>query len=54
MGEEWNAYSVAVGKPEGRRPLGRCRHGWEDSIKMGHSEIGWRSVVWINLAHDGD
>jgi hypothetical protein len=40
MGERRNAYSVKVGKPEGRRPLGRPRHIWQDNIKMDFGEIG--------------
>jgi hypothetical protein len=40
MGERRGAYRVLVGKPEGRRPLGRPRHGWEDNIKMDFHEVG--------------
>jgi hypothetical protein len=40
MGEMRNAYKILVGKPEGKRPLGRPRHRWEDDIKMGLREIG--------------
>jgi hypothetical protein len=40
MGEMRNAYRVLVGKPEGRRQLGRPRHRWEDNIKICHREIG--------------
>jgi hypothetical protein len=40
MEEMRNAYSVLVGKPEGKRPLGRPRHWWEDSIRMDLREIG--------------
>jgi hypothetical protein len=43
-----------VGKPEGKRPLGRPRRGWVDNIKMDLLEIGWGSVDWIGLAHDRD
>jgi hypothetical protein len=43
-----------VWKPEGRRPLGIPRHGWEDNIKMGLREVGWGSVDWIDLAQDRD
>jgi hypothetical protein len=42
-----------VGRPEGRRPLGRPRRRWEDSIKMDLQEVGW-SVDWIELTQDGD
>jgi hypothetical protein len=54
MGEERNVYSVLVGKPEGKRPLGRRRRRWEDGIKMDHREIGWGGVEWIQLAQDRD
>jgi hypothetical protein len=42
-----------VGKPEGRRPLGRPRRRWED-IKMGIREVGWRGIDWIDLAQHRD
>jgi hypothetical protein len=41
MGEERKMYKVLVGKPEGKRPLGRPRHRWEDGIIMDLGEIGW-------------
>jgi hypothetical protein len=41
-----NAYRVLVGKPEGRRPLGRPRCRWMDNIKMDRREIGWDGMVW--------
>jgi hypothetical protein len=41
IGEKWNAYRILVGKPEGKRPLGRPRHMWMDNIKMDLREIGW-------------
>jgi len=41
MGERRGAYMVLVGKPEGKRPLGRPRHIWEDNIKMHLQEVGW-------------
>ena len=43
-----------MGKPEGRRPLGRPRHRWEDNIKMDLQEVGCRSIDWIDLAQDRD
>jgi hypothetical protein len=43
-----------VGKPEGKRPLGRPRCSWVDNIKMDLREIGWDDIDWTNLAHDGD
>jgi hypothetical protein len=49
VGEERNAYRVLMGKPEGKRPLGRPRRSWEDGIKMDLREISWRSVDWIHL-----
>jgi len=41
MEEVRNAYSILVGEPEGKRPLGRPRHRWEDNIRMDFKEIGW-------------
>jgi hypothetical protein len=43
-----------VGKPEGRRPLGRSRRRWDDNIKMVLREVGWGGMDWINLAQDRD
>ena len=43
---------VLVGKPEGKRPLGRPRRGWEDNIKMDLQEVGCGGVDWIKLAQD--
>jgi hypothetical protein len=54
MGEGRNVYRVLVGKPEGRRPLGRPRRRWEDGIKMDLEEIVWGGVEWIYLAQDRD
>jgi hypothetical protein len=51
MGEEREVYKVLVGKPEGKRPLGRPRHRWEGGIRM---EIGLEDVDWIRLAQDRD
>jgi hypothetical protein len=50
MGEERKMYRVLVGKPKGKRPLGRTRHRWEDVIRMDLRETDWRSVEWIQLA----
>jgi hypothetical protein len=50
MGEERNVYKVLVGKPEGKRPLGRPRRRWEDGIRMDLREIGLGGVDWIRLA----
>jgi hypothetical protein len=52
MGEERNVCKVLMGKPEGKRPLGRQRHRWENGIRMDLREIGWGSVEWIQLAQD--
>jgi hypothetical protein len=54
MGEVRGAYNIFVGRPEGRRPLGRPRHRWEDNIKMDLREIGFGDVDWINLVQDRD
>jgi hypothetical protein len=43
-----------VGRPEGRRPLGRPRRRWEDNIKMDIREVGWEDMNWIDLAQDRD
>jgi hypothetical protein len=52
MGEKRNVYRLLVGKPEGKRPLGRPRRKWIDNIKMGLSEIGLSVVDWIGLDQD--
>ncbi|KAJ4428690.1 hypothetical protein ANN_25683 [Periplaneta americana] len=54
MGESRNAYRVLVGRPEGKRPLGRPRRRWEDNIKMDLREVGYDGRDWINLAQDRD
>jgi predicted small integral membrane protein len=54
MGEKRNAYRLLVGKPEGRRPLGRPRRRWVDNIRMALLEVGWDHVDWIGLAQDRD
>jgi hypothetical protein len=54
MGEGRGAYRVLVGRPEGRRPLGRPRRRWEDNIKMDLQEVGWGDMVWIDKAQDRD
>jgi hypothetical protein len=43
-----------VGKPEGKRPLGRPRGRWEDDIKMGVQVVGYGGMDWIELSHDRD
>jgi hypothetical protein len=54
MGEEIKVYKVLVGKPEGRRRLGRPRRRWEDGIRMDLREIGLGSVDCIRLSQDRD
>jgi hypothetical protein len=54
MGEERKVYKVLVGKPEGKRQLGRPRRRWEDGIRMNLGEIGLGGVDWIRLAQDRD
>jgi hypothetical protein len=54
MGERRGAYRALVGKPEGRRPLGRPRRRWEDNIKIDLREVGWRGADSIDLAQDRD
>jgi hypothetical protein len=52
MGEGRGAYKVLVGRPKGKRPLGRARRRWEDNIKMHLREIGIDWANWIRLAQD--
>jgi hypothetical protein len=52
MGETRNAYRILVGKPEGKRPLGRPRRRWVDSNKIDVREIEWDGMDWIELTHD--
>ena len=54
MGERRGVYRGLVGKPEGKRPLGRPRRRWEDNIKMDLQEVVFRGVDWIRLAQDRD
>jgi hypothetical protein len=54
MGEKRNVHRLLVGKPEGKRSLGRPRCRSVDNIKMDLLEIGWGSVDWIGLAQDRD
>ena len=54
MGGERGVYRVLVGKPEGKRPMGRPRRRWVDNIRMGLEEVGCGYMDWIGLAQDRD
>jgi hypothetical protein len=54
MGEKRGAYRILVGRPEGRRLLGRPRRRWEDNIKVYLQEVGCGRMDWIELAQDRD
>jgi len=54
MSERRGIYRVLVGKPEGRRLLGRPRRRWEDNIKMNLQEVGCEGMDWIKLVQDRD
>jgi len=54
MGERKGVYRVLVGKPEGKRPLGRTRRRWKDNIKMDLQEVGYGGMDWIELAQHRD
>jgi hypothetical protein len=57
MGERRGVYRALVGKPEGRRPLGRPRHRWEDNIKMDLRAVGWggpqTGLIWLRIGTGG-
>jgi hypothetical protein len=56
MGEGRGAYRSLVWRPEGRRPLGRPRHRWEDNIKMDLQEVGWGAwtgLIWLRIGTGG-
>jgi hypothetical protein len=57
MGERRGAYRALVGKPEGRRPLGRPRRRWEDNIKMDLRKVGWEAwtgLMWLRIGTGGE
>jgi predicted small integral membrane protein len=54
MGQKRNAYRLLVGKPEGRRALGRPRRKWVDKIRIDLVEVVWGDVDWIGLVQDRD
>jgi hypothetical protein len=54
MRAKMNEYRILLGKPEGKRPLGRPRRRWEYNIKMYFGERGWSGMEWIDLAQDRD
>jgi hypothetical protein len=54
MGEKRNVYRTLVGKPEGKRPLGRPRRRGVNNIKMDLREIGWDGVDWTDMAQNRD
>jgi hypothetical protein len=54
LGEKRNACRILVGKPEGKRPLGRLRRRWVDNIKIDLRERGWDGTDWMDLTQDRD
>jgi hypothetical protein len=57
IGEKRNAYGLLLGKPEGKRPVGRPRRRWLDNIKMDIVEIGWvvwTGLVWLRIGTNGE
>jgi hypothetical protein len=54
MGEGRDVYRILMGKPEGKRPLGRPRRRWEDNIKMDLQEVGCEGLNWTELVQDRD
>jgi hypothetical protein len=57
MGEKRNAYRLLLGKPEGKRPLGRPRRRWVDNIRMDLREVNgmmWTGLVWLRIGTRGE
>jgi hypothetical protein len=54
IGDGRHTYRVLVGRPKGKRPLGRHRCRWGDNMKMDLQEVGWGGMDWITLAQDRD
>jgi hypothetical protein len=54
MGERRGVYNVLVGKPEGKRPLGRSRRRWKDNIRMDPQKVGCGDMGYIDLVQDSD
>jgi hypothetical protein len=52
MWHEWGRYRLLVGKPEGKRLLGKPKRRWVDNIRLDLGEVGWGDVVWSGLAQD--
>jgi hypothetical protein len=52
-GEKRNACRIMVGKPEGKRPLGRPRRRWEDNNEIDLREIGWTGLIWLRIGTSG-
>jgi hypothetical protein len=52
MGDRIGVYRILVGRPEGKRQIGRPRRRWEDNIEIDVKEVGWRGMDWIDLAED--
>jgi hypothetical protein len=52
MGEKNNEYRLLMGKPKGKRPVGRPRRRWVGNIRMDLGEVGWDDVDWIGVAQD--
>ena len=54
MGKSGGVYRVLLGKPKGKKPLGRPRHRWEDNIKMDLQEVECEGMYWIDVDQDRD